>query len=78
MTDLSITPNTVEPDQTDKVATQCDFQNYFSPTFYRFPGLFLMTDNSHSNPWQFKTLAQIIIFDELTLDICVGILSCFY
>ena len=34
-----------------------------------------MTDNSHSNPWKFKNLAQIITFDELTLDICVGIHS---
>ena len=58
----------MDTDQTDRVATQYDFQNYFSPTFYRFPGLFLMADIiAVLIRGQLKNLAQIIIFDVNTL-----------
>ena len=66
MTNKSITPYTVDPDQCDRVATQYDFQN---SDFLSFSRPVLMTDNSHSHLWAVKKFGPNNYFDELTLDI---------
>ena len=52
----------MDPDQTDRVATQYDFQNYFSLTFYRLWLIIAILIRG-----QLKNLAQLIFFDVNTL-----------